>query len=239
MPIIRRTILLFLIVTVLLSAIACVNNSMPSKEKETVKPNLSNSETNDTIDENTDYLYRSMVLSLPLPSQKHEAIEAFNSSPLTKGQILSDIAHSKSGDILLGSMDIKASEKEDSKEERFWRYNTTSDELIEEPWGLEDVITTDENQKEYVMNNVVSPFVNNKMVTVNSVNNYLSSISSEQFNLGYVAAYQKYYVLMAFNNSPDQYYLYVDYNDNLLEIEKYTFNKELQKYVFVEVIHNN
>lgn len=179
----------------------------------------------------SDLLYSSQGMSFPLPSIRERAIDVFGGSNSSEGHELLAVAHMVDNRIiLLSSNSDSESTRYNEEYLKGWLYNDVSGSLVESEWDTNNIKSVSEIDKEYVLNNILFPYNEQNINEIKNVTTYLDS-ELKEYKLSYLAAYNDYFVFRAFEEPKKSKYiglhLYIDYQGNLLEVEKYQYNKNI------------
>jgi len=224
----KMKVALVVIVLLLLST-ACASNELKDKD---IDNSVSKVEVEvEPGDWKSDLLYYSQGMSFPLPSIRERAINAFFDNSLSEGHELLAVAHMIDNRIILLSSNSDSDSSRYNEEHLYgWIYNDVSGSLIESKWDANNIINVSEIDKEFVLNNILFPYNEQNINEINNVTDYLDS-ELKNYSLSYLTAYNDYYVLRAFEEPKEAMYiglhLYIDYQGNLLEVEKYQYDKNV------------
>lgn len=84
---------------------------------------------------------------------------------------------------------------------------------------------------------IIKPFIDDGTIVLESIKQFADVEFDSTYQLGYLAAYEDYYVLLSFDDSKgendpyDVYILYLNYGGDLIEYEKFKYDED---YHFVE-----
>lgn len=224
-----KAALALIIAGVLILSTACTENESKIDEVDnTISKNEVEVESEDW---KSDLLYYSQGMSFPLPSIRERSIDSFKNSTLSEGHELLAVAHMSDNRIMLLSSNSNSYSSRYNEEHLYgWIYNDVSGSLIESKWDANKIKSVSEIDKEFVTNNILFPYNEQNINEIKNVTTYLDS-ELKEYKLSYLAAYKDYFVFRAFEEPMISKYiglhLYIDYQGNLLEVEKYQYDKNI------------
>ncbi len=212
----------FLFIILAFMLVITVSACNHSVEKEKTEAPLQPANTNTDIFENYEPLTR---VNFILPSIRTQAERALLNLELEKNEKV--IAVFLGDDEKTVFITTKINQTEHG-----WKYDSDLNELSRFDFEYEDICKINDEKKEMVMNNIVTPYIENNIIPDN-ISKYINGKSGNVKLLGYVGSYQNYYVLLVYYSKTEYLYMYFNYENQLLEVEKCYYSTE-GKNVYVD-----